>query len=304
MVPVQGKLFLVTGGAGFIGANLTEALLAAGARVRVLENYAGGKMDGRTFPDAEYAEGDIRDAAACAAAAKGADGIFHLAALPRVTYSMEHPAETHEVNVTGTLNVLLAAREQGVRRVVVSSSAAVYGASDERVALTEDAPKHPLSPYAAHKMASEAYAALFPAAYGVETVALRYFNVYGPRMDPNGAYALVVGKFLAQLERGEAMTIAGDGEYYRDYVHVTDVARANMLAMERETVGKGEAINIGSGAATSVNELAKLITGPTTNVDARPGDPRWAQADATRAKELLGWEPTITLADGLAALRN
>ena len=304
MATTGGKHYLVTGGAGFIGANLVEALLRQGAAVRVLDNYAAGRRDDRVFPDVDYREGDIRDREACRTAAKDVDGIFHLAALPRVQYSMEHPEETHEVNVTGTLNVLLAARDEKAGRVVISSSAAVYGASDDRVALREDAPKHPLSPYAAHKLASEAYAALFPAAYDVETVALRYFNVYGPRMDPNGAYALVVGKFLGQLERGEPMTIAGDGEYYRDYVHVADVAAANIAAMERESVGKGEAINIGSGVATSVNTLAEMIGGPVANVDTRPGDPRWAQADVALAKKLLGWESTIALADGLAALRS
>lgn len=304
MQELLGKTYLVTGGAGFIGSNLVERLLDEGAAVRVFDNFAAGKRQECILPGADYVTGDIRDFSACVDAAHAVDGIFHLAALPRVPYTIEHPIETHEVNVTGTLNILVAAKEAGVTRVVFSSSAAVYGASDEHVALNEDASKQPLSPYAVHKIASEAYMRLFPKAYGVETVSLRYFNVYGPRMDPKGAYALVIGKFLGQLSEGKPMTITGDGKYYRDYVHVSDVVQANVSAMTAAGAGEGEVFNVGSGVATSVNELAKLIGGPTATIPERPGDPRWAQADTTLIQEELRWKSTIALEDGLKKLKR
>lgn len=295
--------YLVTGGAGFIGTNLVKQLLKSGHTVRVLDNFSAGKFDDRLQKDAEYVEGDIRDFETVKKASVGVDGIFHEAAVPRVPYSVEHPVETNDHNVNGTLNVLSAARENKVKRVVFATSSSIYG-SDEHVALTEDAPKQPKSPYALQKLIGGEYCRLFSELYGLETVALCYFNIYGPHMDPNGAYALVIGRFLLQRSKGEPMTICGDGEYYRDYTHVDDCARANMLAMTSDKVGKGELINIGNHRPYSVNELAKIIGGPTVQIDPRVGDPRYACADITKARELLGWEPRIALEEGIQKLKE
>lgn len=296
--------YLVTGGAGFIGANLVKMLLDQNHEVVVVDNYAGGKKEERIHSGAEYIDLDICDFDKLnKVCIKGFDGIFHLAALPRVSYSMEHPIETHETNVNGTLNVLVCAKENNIKRVVFSSSAAVYG-DQEKFPVEESFLPNPVSPYGLHKLIDEQYATLFSSIYGIETVSLRYFNVYGPYFDPEGAYALVVGKFIDQRKNDQSMTICGDGEYYRDYVHVTDIARANLMAMTVNSVGKGEIINIGSGESCSVNELAKLIGGPTVNIESRAGDPRKTQADITLAKKLLGWKPAITLEQGIDELKK
>jgi nucleoside-diphosphate-sugar epimerase len=294
--------YLVTGGAGFIGTNIVKRLLSDGHTVRVIDNYVGGKKEERFQDGAEYIEGDIRDFDTMLRAATGVDGIFHQAAVPRVPYSVEHPMETNDNNLDGTLTVLEAARKAGVKRVIFATSSSVFG-SDEAVALREDMPKQPKSPYALQKLAGQEYCRLYSELYGLETVSLCYYNIYGPYMDPEGGYALVIGKFMKQLQDGEAMTICGDGEYYRDYTHVDDCVEANMLAMTKDTVGKGEMINIGNSNPYSVNQLAEIIGGPTTNIDPRAGDPRYAMADISRAKELLGWEPTIELPDGIAQLK-
>ena len=297
------SVYLVTGGAGFIGTNLVKQLLRDGHTVRILDNFSAGKFQDRMQAGGEYIEGDIRDFEIVKKSSQGVDGIFHEAAVPRVPYSVEYPVETNDHNVTGTLNVLSAARENKVKRVVFASSSSIYG-SDERIALTEDAPKRPKSPYALQKLIGGEYCRLFYELYGVETVALCYFNIYGPHMDPNGAYALVIGKFLLQHSKGEPMTICGDGEYYRDYTHVEDCARANILAMTSSNVGKGELINIGNNSPRSVNELAQMIGGPTVQIDPRAGDPRYACANITKAKKLLDWEPTIRLEDGIEMLKK
>lgn len=295
--------YLVTGGAGFIGTNIVNALLERGDRVRVIDNYIGGKKEDRFLDGAEYVEGDIRDMGVVRSVMTGIDGVFHQAAVPRVPYSVEHPRETNEHNVTGTVNVLEAAREAGVKRVLFATSSSVYG-TDESIAVSEDMPKRPQSPYALQKLAGQEYCRLFSELYGLETVSLCYFNIYGQYMDPEGGYALVIGRFLRQLSQGEPMTVCGDGEYYRDYTHVDDCVRANLLAMESDRVGKGEMINIGNNRPVSVNELAKIIGGPTVFVDPRPGDPRYARANNARAKELLGWEPTIAIEEGVARLKR
>lgn len=296
--------YLVTGGAGFIGTNLVKALLADGHAVRVLDNYSAGKIPERFQSDAEYVAGDIRDRKALDNAMAGIQGVFHLAAVPRVPYSVEHPLETNEHNVGGTLNVLLAARDAGVKRVVFATSSSVYGGNKGEVALTEDMTPEPKSPYALQKLTGQEYCRLFSELYGFETVSLCYFNVYGPYLDPEGAYALVIGKFLRQRKNNEPLTICGDGEYYRDYTHVSDVARANILAMTKDTVGNGEVINIGCNRPCSVNELAKLIGGPAVNIPPRLGDVRYSRADHTKAKKLLGWEPTIQLEEGIRMLKD
>lgn len=296
--------YLVTGGAGFIGTNLVKQLLAEGHQVRVLDNFSAGRFPDRIQPGAEYIEGDIRNMDDVAKAMKGIEGIFHVAAVPRMPYSVEHPQETNENNVTGTLNVLVAARDAKAERVVYSSSQSVYGNMEFGQKLTETLQPHPLSPYGLQKHIGELYCRLFSELYGLPTVTLRYFNVYGPFSDPNGAYALVIGKFLKQRSERKPMTICGDGEYYRDYTYVADVVRANILAMTGERVGKGEIINVGYGKAHSVNELAKLIGGEAVFIPPRVGDPRYGEADNTRARELLGWKPTISLEEGIEQLKK
>lgn len=297
--------YVITGGAGFIGTNLTIALLAEGHTVRVFDNYVGGKKEERLQAAAEYSEGDVRDYDALSKAMQGVDGVFHLAALPRVPYSVEHPLETHDVNVNGTLNVLLAARDTGVKRVVFSSSSATYGDLDRSVyPVTEQTKKVPIAPYALHKYIGEEYCRLFSSLYGVETVSLVYFNVYGPYADPHGAYALVISKFLEQVRQGQSMTVCGDGKYYRDYTHVSDIARANILAMNSSSVGSGETINIGNNNPKSVLDIVNCIGGAHEFVAERLGDVRFTQADISLAKELLGWEPSIELEEGIERLKS
>lgn len=298
--------YLVTGGAGFIGTNLVKRLLNDGHQVRVLDNFSAG--DFVRFPErqqsgAEYVRGDIRDRALLAKVMVGIDGVFHEAAVPRVPYSVEHPGETNEHNISGTVNVLEAARDAKVKRVVFATSSSVYG-SDEAIALTEDRPKRPKSPYALQKLAGQEYCRLFYELYGLETASLCYFNIYGSYMDPEGAYALVIGKFLKQRQEGKPMTICGDGEYYRDYTHIDDAVEANILAMTSDKVGKGELINIGNNQPYSVNQLAALISGPTIKINPRAGDPRYSRADNTKAKELLGWQPKIPLAEGIKRMKE
>jgi len=295
---------LITGGAGFIGTNLVIQLLAEGHEVVVFDNYAGGKKPERFQEGVEYVEGDIRNLEELNKAMTGVDGVFHMAALPRVVFSVEQPLETHNVNVNGTLNVLLSARDNGVKRVVFSSSSSAYG-DQEVYPLKEDGVvKKPLAPYALHKYIGEHYCRLFSDLYGLETVSLVYFNVYGPYADPNGAYALVIGRFLQQRKNNEPMTIRGNGEMYRDYTHVSDVVRANLLAMTKDTIGKGEVINIGNGNPYSVNQLAGLIGGPTINIPEMSGEMKYTKADNTKAKILLGWEPTVNLEEGIKKLKE
>lgn len=296
--------YLVTGGAGFIGTNLVKELLARGHEVVVFDNYAAGRKEERMQDGALYIEGDIRNLEELNNVCRnGFDGIYHLAALPRVTFSVENPALTHETNVTGTLNVLLAARDHKIKRVVFSSSSSVYG-NQEKYPVKEDFISLPVSPYALHKFVGEHYCRLFGELYGVETVCLRYFNVYGPYFDPDGAYALVIGKFLKQKKDGRPMTVCGDGEYFRDYTHVFDIVRANLLAMESSRVGGGEVLNIGNGKPHSVNEIVKMIGGESVFVPPRPGDVRFTHADNVKAKEFLGWEPTISLEEGIERLKK
>lgn len=296
--------YLVTGGAGFIGTNIVKKLLAGKHEVVVFDNYAGGKKEERMQKGAKYVRGDIRKPKDLNNVCRqGFDGIFHLAALPRVTFSVEHPLETHETNVNGTLNVLIAARDHKIKRVVFSSSSSAYG-DQEKYPLREDFNALPISPYALHKFIGEHYCRLFFLLYGVETVCLRYFNVYGPYFDPDGAYALVIGKFIKQVKDGQPMTVTGDGEYYRDYTHVADVVSANILAMTNVGAGKGEVYNIGNGKPYSVNQLVKLIGGEFKFIPPRLGDVRYTEADNSKAKQILGWEPKIPLENGIAELKK
>ncbi|KKW20862.1 MAG: hypothetical protein A2W52_03810 [Candidatus Taylorbacteria bacterium RIFCSPHIGHO2_02_49_25] len=292
---------VVTGGAGFIGSHVTDALVLRGFEVHVIDNLSAGKKE-NVNPKAVFHRADIRELAALSPIIKGAQFVFHLAALPRVQYSIEHPKETHDVNVTGTLNVLMASKEGGVMRVIYSASSSAYG-NQKTLPLREDMIPMPKSPYGLHKYIGEQYCRVWSAVYGIETVSLRYFNVYGPRMNPGGAYALAIGKFLKQKKEGRPLTIWGDGTQTRDFTHVSDVVRANLLAMKSKKVWGGEAINIGAGRNFSVNELAKLIGGPIVHEPPRI-EPHDTLADSSLAKKLLGWKPTVALEEGIAELRK
>jgi len=300
----MSKRALVIGGAGFIGSHLVDALVADGYRVVVLDNLSNGK---RKFvhKKAFFIKGDIRRvndlAKAFKKVGKGAF-VFHLACLPRVQFSIDYPRETHDVNINGTFNVLLASRDYKAQRVIYSASSSAYGDQD-RLPYTESMKPAPKSPYALQKYAGELYARLMSDVYGLETVSLRYFNVYGTRQEPDGAYAQAIPKFLNQRKRGLPITVTGDGKQTRDSTHVSDVVRANLLAMKSRKVGRGEVINIGSGENQSVNELARLVGGPVVHIPARL-EPRNTQADIHLAYKLLGWKPRVTLQKGIAELKK
>lgn len=290
---------IVTGGAGFIGSHLVERLVRDGFDVQVIDNLIAGKRE-HVPPGATLHVIDIREEEKLAPIFKGAGTIFHLAALPSVPYSIEHPIETHEVNVLGTLNVLMAARDAGVRRVVYSSSSAVYG--DQRdLPIYEHAPCVPKSPYGLQKLESEHYMRLASKLYGVGTVSLRYFNLYGPRQNATGPYASVIAKFLDQSARGEVLTIVGDGEQTRDFIHVDDVVEANIAAMKSSHVGSGEIINIGGGIRCSINQIAEMIGGEIVRIPQR-AEIKDSLAAIDRARDLLAWEPRKKLEKGIKEL--
>ncbi len=292
---------VVTGGAGFIGSHLAAALLAEGYEVKVVDNLVGGKKE-KVPPDATFFELDVNDTEKLTEIMKGADFIFHLAAVPSVPYSIEYPLETNNANVSGTLSILKAAKDAGIKRVIYSASSSAYG--DQKVMpVREDMPAMPKSPYGVQKYVGELYCRMWSEVYGVETVSLRYFNVYGPGAKAEGAYAPVISKFLKQREADMPMTITGDGTQTRAFTHVRDVVRANMLAARSEKVGKGEVMNIGVGDNVSILKIAELIGGPIEFIPARL-EPHDSCADYSRAKELLGWEPTISLFEGIAELKK
>ena len=295
----NGRLVVVTGGAGFIGSHLVDALIELGFRVRLIDNFATGRRE-YLHPAAELIEADIRERAAIAHAFDGADCVFHTAALPRVPLSIEKPIETHMTNVVGTLNVLVAARDARVRRVINSGSSSVYG-DQEKLPLTEDMAPNPLSPYALQKLTAEQYARLFHRLFAMQTLTLRYFNVYGPRMTSEGAYVTVIGVFLRARREGRPLTIEGDGEQTRDFTHVRDVVRANLLAIDAPTAD-GRAINIGFGRNTSVNQIAAMIGGPRASQPSRAGDVRHTLADISQAARLLGWRPRTPIEEGIGEL--
>lgn len=290
---------LVTGGAGFIGSHLVRTLVRLDCSVRLLDNFSTGRRIPED-PRVEVIKADIRDGEAIAAAFLGVECVFHAAALARVPLSIEKPLETHSVNVDGTLNVLLAARNAGVRRVIFSGSSSVYG-QQPQLPLREDMSPNPLSPYALQKLAAEQYMRLFNRLYGIETLTLRYFNVFGPSMPTEGTYATVIGAFLNARAAGKPIPIYGDGEQTRDFTHVRDVVMANVLAMKSE-IADGSALNIGQGRAVSVNWIAERIGGPRKYQGPRPGEPRHTLADASNAARILGWVPQVSTEEGLDEL--
>lgn len=293
------RKIVITGGAGFIGSYIANHFARSGDDTQVLDNLCAGKIE-RLDKLVKLHVDDIRNQEALKEIFRGADYVFHTAALPRVQYSIEHPEETNEVNIAGTLNVLIAAKDAGVKKVIYSASSSAYGDQD-KMPLTEDMPSRPKSPYGLQKYVGELYCRTFSEVYGLPTVSLRYFNVYGPGADPDGAYALVIGRFLKQKAEGKPLTITGDGLQSRDFTHVRDIARANILAAESATVGKGEVINIGAGRNITINKIAALIGGPVVHVAPRI-EPAHTLADNSVAKKLLGWEPTVGIEDGISEL--
>jgi UDP-glucose 4-epimerase len=292
--------YLVTGGAGFIGGHIVDALIARGDSVRILDNFSTGHR-ANVHPSAELHEGDLTRPTDVARACVGVDGIFHVAALPRIPLSIAEPQRTHDSNVNGTLNLLVAAKDAGVKRIVYSASSSAYG-NQSVLPLVETMQAAPTNPYGLQKYIGELYMTVFASIYGMQTVSLRYFNVYGPRMATEGAYVTVMSAFLRQRAAGEPLTITGDGEQTRDFTHVRDVVVANILAMESPNVGKGEVVNIGAGENHSVNEIANAVGGPVVHIAPRPGEMRNTLADTTRAKALLGWEPRVRFVEGLGEL--
>lgn len=299
--------YLVTGGAGFIGSNLVRFLLGKGQQVVVLDDFSTGKRENL----AEIAgritlvEGDIRDRAAVDRAVAGCAAIFHEAALGSVPRSVADPVTSHDVNVNGTIQVLEAARAAGVRRVVFAASSSAYGDQKE-------SPKHegmvpqPISPYAASKLTCEAYMQAYAAVYGMETLCLRYFNVFGPRQDPQGAYAAVIPAFAAKILRDERPVIFGDGEQSRDFCYIDNVTEANWLAANAPAgVCKGQAMNIACHQSTTLNEIIAVL-GRLLGKDIRPvyeptraGDVKHSLADVSRARATIGYEPKVLFGEGL-----
>jgi len=300
--------YLVTGGAGFIGSHLVEALVERGEHVRVLDDFSTGRRENLSAvaEHIELLKGDVTDPETVERAMAACDYVLHLAAIASVEASLKEPQRTHRINVGGTLNVLEAARRIRVRRVVFASTTALYG-DHTALPLREELPPHPLSPYAASKVAGEAYCRAFHASYGLPTVALRFFNVYGPRQDPANPYSGVVSIFAARLTRGDRPIIYGDGKQTRDFVYVADIVRAMLLACEREAAAGG-IFNIAGGEQTSVLQLAaELNQVLDTNLTpifapARNGEVRFSQGDARRARQVLAWEPRISLREGLSRL--
>lgn len=300
--------YLVTGGAGFIGSNIVETLLREGKSVRVLDNFSTGKRENieALLDRIELIEGDLRRAEDVRRAVEGVRYVLHEGAIPSVPRSVEDPLATNEANVTGTLNLLVAARDAEVRRLVFASSSSVYGDAPE-LPKHEAMPPDPLSPYAASKLAGECYCRLFHQLYGFETVVLRYFNVFGPRQDPASAYAAVVPKFIECLVQGRPPDIHGDGLQSRDFTFVADTVRANLLACDAPAAAVGQVFNIACHQQVTILDLFAMIrkhmgaTGIEPNhTPSRPGDVRHSFADISRARELLGYEPKWSLSDGLA----
>jgi UDP-glucose 4-epimerase len=297
---------LVTGGAGFIGSHLVDGLLAEGHTVRVLDDLSTGRVE-NLDPAARLIEGSVADAAVVAEAVAGVEVVFHLGALGAVARSVADPRASNAANVDGTLNVLTEARDGGVRRVVFASSSSVYGGA-EIVPTPESAPLRPRSPYAITKLTGDWYTRVFAELYALETVALRYFNVYGPRQRPDATYAAVIPLFAAALTAGERPTVHGDGTQSRDFTIVTDVVAANLAAAVAPAErASGRAFNVAPGAGTSLLELLDGlgacigVTPDPVFVDPRPGDVKISCADASAARDVLGWAPTVSVPDGLAA---
>lgn len=322
----EKKKYLVTGGAGFIGSHIVDALVDTGHEVVVLDNFSTGKRENLIASPTQLVEGDVRDAETCLKAAQDCDGIFHEAALVSVPDSINRPRDNHDINITGTLNVLEAARVNGVKRVVFASSSAVYGDNPE-LPKREGMLPEPKSPYAMAKLAGEYYLKVYAECFGLETVALRYFNVFGPRQDPSSMYSGVISVFSEQIVNGQAITICGDGLQTRDFVNVADVVEANLLAMNVQSVQDVEGVkrepdlndlnegsarfnvfNVATGKSTSLLSLLdglEAIVGQTVErrfMPVRDGDIQHSLADISKVRNVLAYEPRVGLKDGLDEL--
>ena len=306
-------LYVVTGGGGFIGSNLVEAILAKGDAVRVLDNFETGRREnleaaaswakdgGGSF---ELIEGDIRDLATCRRAIAGADHVLHQAAIPSVQRSVKDPIASNGVNVSGTLNLLVASRDEKVKRFVMASSSSLYGESETLPKVETMAPA-PISPYGLQKLAGETYCGIFHRLYGLPAIALRYFNVFGPRQDPTSEYSAVIPLFITAIKRGAVPTIYGDGEQTRDFSYIANVVQANLRSCEAGPAAYGGAFNIACGERISLNELVRILGEfagrPVAPAYAphRPGDIKHSLADIEKAKRLLGYRPEILVREGL-----
>ncbi len=297
--------YVVTGGAGFIGSNTVDELVRRGQHVTVFDDLSAGKKQNlhAVRDKISFVEGSITDAPAIAAACRGADYVLHLAARTSVPRSVKDPAETNRINVDGIVNVLLAAREAGVRRVVFSSSSAVYGETPT-LPKREDMPPAPISPYGVSKLIGELYGNVFQRCYGVEFVSLRYFNVFGPRQDPGSPYSGVLSLFIAAMRNGASPLVYGDGEQSRDFTYVENVVQANLQAFEAPGVA-GMAFNLGTSGRYTLNQTLSLLekfAGRSANAkytEPRPGDIRDSQADISLARQKLGFDPRIGFEEGL-----
>jgi UDP-glucose 4-epimerase len=298
---------IVTGGAGFIGSNLSKTLIDEGFEVHIVDNLSSGKKE--NIPDgAVFHFGDIRHSKEITKIFKKiskkspVEFVFHLAATPEIEVSKKSPFKTNETNVTGTDNVLHASYEIGVKRLIYSSSCSVYGNPTE-FPTTENTRTSLESPYAFHKQIGELYCALAGQTSNLETVSLRYFNVYGPNQNFKSSYSGVISVFLHQRKNNIPITVTGDGTQTRDFVHVSDVARANILATQSKRVGKGEVINIGSGEESKIIDIAKIIGGPIEHISKRTETGR-SRADIQKAKKLIEWTPKISIEKGLVELKK
>jgi UDP-glucose 4-epimerase len=302
-------LYLVTGGAGFIGSHICEELVSQGHAVRAFDNLSSGYRRNieHLAQSVEFVEGDVRDPDALDRACRGVTHIFHEAALVSVFDSVEKPAEANDINITGTLNVLLAAKKNGAQRLVLASSAAVYG-NDPVLPKTEAMKPLPESPYAVSKVTGEHYLRVFAQLHGLETASLRYFNVFGPRQDPRSFYSGVISRFTDDVKNNRTPTVFGDGLQSRDFVFVKDVVQANMLVMHSERAGGGEVFNIASGKTATLLDLLSVIgrlskkTITPAHREARAGDIRHSAADISLAAAILGYKPEYSLQSGLTEL--
>ncbi len=288
---------LVTGGAGFIGSHLTDKLIEKGHQVLVIDDLSTGKKENLN-PEADFYNLDICNFGKIKPLFKDIDYVFHLAAIPRVPISVEKPIETSEVNIIGALNVFKSSAEEKVKRVVFASSSSVYG-KQEKLPLREEMKPNPISPYGLQKLVGEKFADLFSNLYEIPIVSLRYFNVYGPRIDFGSNYSLAIGKFLDQKEKGRPLTIFGNGEQTRGFCFIDDVVEANIKAMESGKIKGGEIINVGSEKSYSINYLADLVGGEKKYLPKRKGDPLHTKADTSKAKQLLEWQPKTDFEEGI-----